>query len=154
MFSVRKLTERKGKLLRQIWALHTARGNQELGQNSFSRSTGKPVRGMENQLARSTVDFHNMQISDNQHLEKVFKNFRQKLNLSEDSQVLNEKTTNVLIWGLLSSTTMKASVHLGPSYNDIWLRTRTPLSKSSRRCSTSRSVDLGTCIRYSECFHD
>ena len=29
------------------------------------------------------------------------------------------RRTNVLIWELVMSTTMKASIHLGPSYNDI-----------------------------------
>ena len=74
----------------------------------------------------------------NVYLEKVFKTLRQTLNLPEDAQVLNEQT-NVLIWGLFMSTMMKASVHLGPSYNDkLWSRAETPISKSSRRCSTSR----------------
>ena len=52
-----------------------------------------------------------MQISSYRHVEKVFKNFRQKLNLSEDAQVLD------LIWGLFMSTTTKVSVQLGPNYN-------------------------------------
>ena len=77
-----------------------------------SGSTGQPVRGVENQLARTRLDYHNVQISDNQYLEKVLKNLRQKLNLSRGAQVLNEKT-NVLIWGLFMSTTTKEAVHLG-----------------------------------------
>ena len=75
------------------------------------------MRGIENQLARTRLDYHNMQISDNQYLKKVFENLRQKLNLSDDADVLNEKT-NVLIWGLFKSTTMEASAHLGPNYNE------------------------------------
>ena len=46
-------------------------------------STRKLVRGTENQLARKKLDYHSMRISDNQYLEKVFKNLRQKLNRSE-----------------------------------------------------------------------
>ena len=37
--------------------------------------------------------------------------------ISEDAQVLDLKT-NVLIWGLFMPTTKKASVHLGPNYNE------------------------------------
>ena len=59
-----------------------------------------------------------MQISDHRYVEKVFKNLRQKLNLGEEALVLDLKT-NVLIWGLFMSTTMKAPVHLGPNYNEI-----------------------------------
>ena len=80
-----------------------------------SVGTGKLVRGIEKQLARTKLDYHNMQISGNQYLEKVSKNLRQKLKLSEDAPILNEKT-NVLIWWLFVSTTMNASV--GPNYND------------------------------------
>ena len=31
---------------------------------------------------------------------------------------MRDFNTNVLIWGLFMSTTKKASVHLGPSYNE------------------------------------
>ena len=61
------------------------------------REYRKPVRGVENQLARIRLGYNDMQISDNQCIEKVFKHLRQKLNLSEDAQAPNEKT-NVLIW--------------------------------------------------------
>ena len=47
----------------------------------------------------------------------MFKKVPQKLNRSENEQIPDEKT-NVLICGLFKSTTTKASVHLGPSYND------------------------------------
>ena len=79
-----------------------------------SGSTGKSVRGVENQLARTRLDYHSLQISDCRYVDNVFENLRQKLSLMENADVLNEKT-NVLIWGLFMSTTMKASIHLGPS---------------------------------------
>ena len=82
-----------------------------------SVGTGTPVRGIENQLARTKLDFHNMQISIYQFVEKVFDNLQHRLNLSEDAEILTEKT-NVSIWGSFVSTTMKASVHLGPNYNE------------------------------------
>ena len=50
-------------------------------------STGRLVRGIENQLARTKWDYHNMQISNNQHIERVFRNVRQKLNRSKNEQI-------------------------------------------------------------------
>ena len=43
------------------------------------------------------LELHNMQISDHQYLDKVFKNLRLKLNLGAEAPVLNLKT-NVLSW--------------------------------------------------------
>ena len=63
------------------------------------------------------MDFHNLQISDNKYIDKVFTYLRQKLNRPEDAQELQEKT-NVLIWGLLMSTMMRAAGRPGPNYND------------------------------------
>ena len=68
-----------------------ALGNQ-CGVVCERSSTGKPVRGIENNLARKKLHFHNTQISDNQYLGKVFKNHRQKLNRSENEQELDQKT--------------------------------------------------------------
>ena len=85
--------------------------------------TRKLVRGDDNQIERTGLDFHNVQISDHRYLEKVFKNLRQKLNLAEEALVLALKT-NVLIWGLFMS------VHLGPM--KIWKYTGTPTSRISR----------------------
>ena len=73
----------------------------------------KLQRGVENQLERTRLDYHNVQISDYRYVEKVFENLRQKLR----SFSLDAKT-NVLIWGLFMSTTMKSSVHLGLQYQE------------------------------------
>ena len=62
-----------------------------------SVGTVKLVRGIENQLVRTRLDYHSIQISDNQYIEKVLKNLRKNVNLSKCAQVLNQKT-NVLIW--------------------------------------------------------
>ena len=80
-------------------------------------SAGRLVRGIQNQLARTKLAHHNLHISDNQNLEKVFTNVRHKLNRSEDDQIVDQKA-NVLIWRLFLSTTMKAAVHLGQNYNE------------------------------------
>ena len=80
-----------------------------------SGSIGKSVQGVENQLARTRLDFHNMQISDCQFVEKFFENVQQKLRRS--SYEFDAKT-NVSIWWLFMSTTMKASVDFGFHYNE------------------------------------
>ena len=80
-------------------------------------STRKLVRGEDNQIERTRLEFHKMQMSDHRDLEKVFKSLRQKLNLAEESQVLELKI-NVLIWESFISTAAKASGHLGPNYNE------------------------------------
>ena len=87
------------------------------GESASSASTRKLVRGEDNQIERTRLEFHNMQISDHRYREQVFKNLRQKLNLAEDAPVLDLKT-KVLIWGLFMSTTMEAAVHFGPSYKE------------------------------------
>ena len=56
-------------------------------------------------------------MSDNLYIEKVFTNVRQKLNRSEDDRMLDQRA-NVLIWRLLTSTTMVAAIHLGENYNE------------------------------------
>ena len=61
------------------------------------------------------MEFHNMQISDNQYLEKVSKVLRKKLNLAEEAPILDVET-NVLIWRIIMSTTRKAAVLLGPNH--------------------------------------
>ena len=103
-----------------------------------SVGAGRPVQVFENQLARTQLDYHHMQISDDQYLEKVFENLRQKLNLSEDAEIFNQKT-NVLIWGFFSfQQRCRPHCILGNITMRISFSTGTPISKSSRRCSTSR----------------
>ena len=67
------------------------------------------------------MEFQNMQISDYRYLEKVFKNLWKKLNLTEEAPAtgIEALKTNVLIWVLFMSTTMKAATHLGPIYTEI-----------------------------------
>ena len=63
------------------------------GESASSASTRKLERGDDTQIERRRLEFHNMQVSDHRHLEKVFKNLRQKLNLAEEAPVLNLKNT-------------------------------------------------------------
>ena len=55
------------------------------------------------------------------YLEKVFKNFRKKLNLVEKSPIIYIEAlkNNVLIWRFFMSTTTEAATHLGPNYVEI-----------------------------------
>ena len=75
----------------------------------------KLQRGVENQLERTRLDYHNVQISDYRYVDKIFEILRQKLRLG--FKTLDAKT-NVLIWGLFMLTTMKSSVHLGLQYQE------------------------------------
>ena len=86
------------------------------GESASSASTRILERAEEIQIAMTRLDFHNVHISDQRYIEKVSTS-RQKLNLAEEAPVLDLKT-NVLIWGLCMSTTMKAAVHVGPNYTE------------------------------------
>ena len=129
-----------------------ASGNSSRVMCVSSGSRWKQRDCVENQLERTRLDFHNMQISDCRYVEKVLEKLRQKLRLS--SCTLDAKT-NVLISGLFMSTTMKSSVHL-------W----TPLPRE-RGCLQEHQVrgaqdvvrhcakiDRETIIRDSECIYD
>ena len=66
-----------------------------------------------------------------------------------------EEKTNVLIWGLFTSTTMKASLHLGPSYDENLAAYRnTSFDELNKLFDITQKVDLGTIIRNSECGYD
>ena len=74
--------------------------NPQLDSESASGSCGKLQRCVENQLDRTSLDYHNMQISDYRHVgkvfyvEKVFENLRQTLRPS--SYTLDAKI-NILL---------------------------------------------------------
>ena len=62
---------------------------------------------------------------------------------------------NVLIWGLFMSTTKKASVHLGPNYNEnLEVYRNTNFEELKTLFDITQEVDLGPEFRDSECFHD
>ena len=82
---------------------------------TVSGSCGKQKRGVENQLERTKLDYHNVQISDCRYVDKVCENLRQKLRLTSCTLDAN---TNVLIGGLFMPTTTKSSVHLGLQYQE------------------------------------
>ena len=64
-----------------------------------SRECGKLQRKIEIQLQTTSLDHHNLVVTDYGYVEKVFTNLRRKLNRTEDGEVFDLKT-NVLIWGL------------------------------------------------------
>ena len=88
------------------------------GESASSASTRKPVRGDDNQSKGQGWHSTKCTSPTIDTLEQVFKNLLQKLNLAEEAPTLDLKA-NVLIWKLFMSTKMKASVHLGPNYNEI-----------------------------------
>ena len=77
---------------------------------------GKLQRKIEIQLQTTRLDRQNLQVTEYGYVEKVFTNLRRKLNRTEDDDMFDLKT-NVLIWGLFMSTTMKSAIHLGLDYD-------------------------------------
>ena len=74
-----------------------------------SKGCGKLQRKIEIQPQTIKLDHHNLQVTDHGYVEKVFT--RQKLNWTEDDEMFDLKT-NILIWRLFMSTTMKSATHL------------------------------------------
>ena len=68
---------------------------------------------------------------------------------------MRDFNTNVLIWGLFMSTTKKASVHLGPSYNEnLEENWNNNFEELKTLFDITQEVDLRPEFRDSECFHD
>ena len=110
-------------------------GRRDESSNS-ARARKLSARGEDNQFGR--LKSHNVQISDCRYLEKVFKNLQKKLNLAENAPpIIEALKTNVLIWGLFMTTTMKAAIHLGPNYTENLEVFRNTSSRNSRIYSTS-----------------
>ena len=62
---------------------------------------------------------------------------------------------NTMIWELFMSTTKKALVHLGPSYNEnLEVYRNTNFEELKTLFDITQEVDLGPELRDSECFHD
>ena len=61
---------------------------------NVQEAPGKQMKDVKNHLEKTSLDFHNMQISDYRYVSKVFENLRQKLRLR--SYALDE-------WGLFMS---------------------------------------------------
>ena len=79
---------------------------------------GKSLRNGEvHPCGRRKLEFPKMQISNSAYLEKVVKNIK-KVNLAEDAPPLGiqAQTTNILIWGMLMSASMKAVIHNGTRF--------------------------------------
>ena len=73
-----------------------------------SRSCGKLQRKIEIQLQTTRLDHHSLQVTDYGCVDTFFTNLCRKLNRNEDDEMFDLKT-NVLIWGLFMSTTIKSA---------------------------------------------
>ena len=106
---------------RNCWKLQ-----RDYVQGNMPKSSGrcrKLQRGIEIQLQTTRLDHHNLQATDYMYVEKVFTNLRHKLNRSENDEMFDLRT-NVLIWGLFMSTTMKSAVNFGREYHQILIACR------------------------------
>ena len=97
---------------------------RKLGRRAESSNSARArklsARGEDNQFGKSKLHFHNMHISDYRYLERVLHNLQKKLNPAEDAPPVGIESlkTNVLIWGLFVSTTMKAAFQIGQNYTE------------------------------------
>ena len=76
------------------------------GELVSSASTRNLERGEDIQIGRSKMEFHKLQITD---LVKVLKNLRQKLNLAEESPVLDSKTDVLILLMYVNSDESRRS---------------------------------------------
>ena len=88
---------------------------EDRDESSSSTGTRKLVREV-----NTKKDFHNMRISNQQYLTKVFQHLQKKLGFTRGPSTfaMESIVTSVLIWGLFTSSSMKAATHLGPNYKD------------------------------------
>ena len=70
---------------------------QQSNVRDSSGSCGKLQRGIEIQLEKTGLDYHNRQVTGKKYVEKVFTSLRHNLNRSENDVMFDLKT-NVLIW--------------------------------------------------------
>ena len=101
-----------------------------------SGGCGKLQRKIEIQLQTTRLYHHNLQVTDYGYVEKVFTNLRRKLNRTEDDEMFDLKT-NMLIWGLLMTTTMKSAIHLGLENDQQLIACQNTNFEGSRLCSIS-----------------
>ena len=87
--------------------------------------------------SKTKLEFRNMQIANHQHVTKVFKCLQLKLNTKEDMMSMKVWDTDVLIWELFMTTTMKAAMHFGPDCAENWEHARTQNSNKCTTCSLS-----------------
>ena len=127
--------------------------SQERNEDTMRQgSYGKLQRGVENQVDKTRLDYHNMRISDHVYVGKVFENLREHLSLS--SYTLDAKT-NILISWLFMSTTMKSSVRLGLQYQEnLVAHKKTQLRGAQHVLRFYVEIDRRTIRRDSECIHD
>ena len=78
-------------------------------------STEKPVAETTNKTTGTKLSHHNLEISNSDHLEKVYPNVRQNLSRPQGDGML-DIDVNAMVWGIFTSATVKASVHLGQDY--------------------------------------
>ena len=74
-------------------------------------------------FGRWKPEFPKMKISNSEYLESVFKYTKKKMSFAEDVSLLgiHAHKTNMLIWGLFMSASMKAVIHIGGNLSEYEL---------------------------------
>ena len=68
--------------------------------------------------ATPRTEVQNMKYTNHQYMAKIFHFLQKKLGIVEGYSTFSMEAskTNVLIWGIFMSSSMKAAIHLGPNY--------------------------------------
>ena len=84
-------------------------------ESSGSDGTRKLMRAVD-----TKIEFRNMKIPDHQNLTMVFQYLQKNLGITAGYSTfgIEAMKTNVLIWGLFMSSSMKAAIHHGPNYTE------------------------------------
>ena len=80
---------------------------------SNSSSTRKLVQG-----ATPEPEFQNVKFTNHQYMSKIFQCLRKKLGMAATHSTVSMEAyrTNVSIWRMFMTSSMKAAIHLGPNY--------------------------------------
>ena len=76
----------------------------------------KPVAEKTKKIIGTKLSHHNFEITNVDHLEKVYSNVTQKLSRPQGDDML-DIDVNAMIWGFFTAN-LKAAVHLGQDYQE------------------------------------
>ena len=115
---IRKLQETVAKQLKRssVFALSREVEGKHV-QDVNPSSSRKLVRGTQTQERNSNLEFGDMGITNTEDMTKVFQNLQDKLGGAQNLSncAMEAYRTNMLLWRLFMSLSMKAAIHLDPS---------------------------------------
>ena len=109
--------------LYQSWKQENAQNTEDLEQDNQDTFSGSAcVRKLTRTVdtKETKMEFLNMKITDYQYLSNVFQFRQQKLGIKTGCVTfgIEATKTNILMWGLLMSSSMRAAIHLGLNHEE------------------------------------